>query len=185
MKKSLYLVVFVAMVVAQLGVPASMIAKREITLSKGVVYKFRCEPVDPYDAFRGKYVRLGVMAGRDVAWSGAPLESHQGVYALLETDEDGFARAKGISLTRPESGDYVQAKVLWYQAGQATVPLAFPFDRYYMEESIAPEAERVYRQANRSGNKPTYISVRIRSGFGVIEELYIEDVPVLDYLASQ
>ena len=185
MNKPLYLTLFVAMVVAQLGVPASMIAKREITLQQGVEYKFRCAPIDPYDAFRGKYVRLGITAGSAVPWKGESLQRNQDVYVLLEIDEDGFAIGKEISLTRPESGDYVQAKVRWNSFGQEEIPLEYPFDRYYMEESIAAEAERAYRDANRRGQRATYITVRVRNGFGVLEELYIEGMPVLEYLDQE
>lgn len=182
MTKSFTLAVFVVMVAAQLAVPVSMIAQRELTLRQGVEYRFRCAPVDPYDAFRGKYVAINVTLDGDLMWKGTPLRVNQTVFVALETDEEGFARAQSILLTPPESGDYIQAKVSWGSSGEEEVPLLFPFDRYYMEESIAPEAERAYRAAPRTEDNPTYITVRVRSGKSVLDELYISGVPVREYL---
>src|SRR5205085_8475834 len=52
------LIVFVLVALAQLAAPGSLIWKRENTLRKGSVWKFRTAPVDPVDAFRGRYVAL-------------------------------------------------------------------------------------------------------------------------------
>lgn len=182
MTKPITLFLFVLMVVAQLSVPSTMIAKRELTLRSGELYKIRCAPVDPYDAFRGKYVQLGVQLDGKLTWSGKPLLTDQEVYVAIEKDENGFAVASGISLTKPESGDYIRAKARRNSAGSEDMPLSYPFDRYYLEEEIAVDAERAYRSATWDENKPTYVAVRIRSGFGVIEELYISDKPLRTYL---
>jgi len=179
---TLVLVLFVLMVAVQLGAPTSMIAKRALTLRNGELYKIKCAPVDPYDPFRGKFVQLGVQLDGDLTWKGTPLLRNQEVFVPIEKDEDGFAVTSGISLTKPESGDYIKAKVRWNSAGSQNIPLSFPFDRYYLEEGIALDAERAYRSATRDEEKPTYITVRIRSGFGVIEELYISDKPLRAYL---
>ncbi|MFP6581026.1 MAG: GDYXXLXY domain-containing protein [Candidatus Hydrogenedentota bacterium] len=185
MTKPITLILFAAMVAAQLGVPAFMIVQREGTLQQGVAYKFRCAPVDPYDAFRGKYVALSLQTGGDLSWSGDPLRENQPIYVSLSVDTEGFAQVDSLSLTRPDFGDYVQAKVQWNTAGQTDVSLAFPFDRYYLEESKAPEAERVYRESLREAERSTYITVRIKSGFGVLEELYINDTPVHEFLQRE
>lgn len=182
MTKSFLAMLFAVMVAAQLSVPAGMIAKRELTLRNGELYKIKCAPVDPYDAFRGKYVQLGVELDGDLSWKGSPFLTDQKVFVPIEKDENGFAVTTGISITRPESGDYIRAKVRWNSAGNANVPLSYPFDRYYLEEEISMDAERAYRSATWDEDKPTYIAVRIRSGFGVIEELYIADKPLRQYL---
>jgi len=51
---------YLVAVLAQVAVPATMIWGRERTLAVGSVYKFRTQPVDPYDAFRGRYVSLRI-----------------------------------------------------------------------------------------------------------------------------
>ena len=56
--KSWRLIVFAVVAAAQLGVPASLMWKREQTLRHGSVWKFRTAPVDPIDAFRGRLIAL-------------------------------------------------------------------------------------------------------------------------------
>jgi hypothetical protein len=55
-----------------------------------------------------------------------------------------------------------------------------PFARYYVEESIAPEAERAYRGSAQVSN--AYITVRVLDGRAVIDGLYIDDEPLEQYL---
>ena len=105
---------FVCAAAAQLSVPAGMIARREATLRDGQRFLFRTEPVDPYDAFRGRYVWLGI-EGDDKEPAPAGVELHHGdkVYALIETGEDGFARFTGVACKRPDNPDYVKARMGW------------------------------------------------------------------------
>jgi uncharacterized membrane-anchored protein len=49
---------FIAVAVVQLATPIGQIWKYEDALQTGRSYKFRTAPVDPYDAFRRKYVAL-------------------------------------------------------------------------------------------------------------------------------
>lgn len=182
MKKSLILF-FVVIVLAQLAVPGWMIVRRELVLEQGVPYRFRAAPVDPYDPFRGKYVRLRLDAASAPITKGETYRSGEKVYALLENDAEGYVRVAGLSRDCPEVGDYLKVRVGYQQTDQ--VQLRLPFDRYYAEESVAPEIERAYGQHSRREERDAFILVRVRKGFGVIEELYIEGVPVMDFLASE
>jgi uncharacterized membrane-anchored protein len=65
------------------------------------------------------------------------------------------------------------------------VRLQLPFDRYYAEEQLAPEIEQAYRANSRRGEQKAFIAVRVRKGRGVLEELYIEDLPVAEYLRQR
>jgi hypothetical protein len=58
-----------------------------------------------------------------------------------------------------------------------------PFRRFYMDEDKAPEAERAV-WGGRRGQREASVSVRIRRGVGVIEELYIDDLPINQWLAE-
>ena len=59
-KRKLLITSFILLCLVQTAVPLSMIARREFTLRNGRVYKFKTAPVDPYDAFRGRFVALAV-----------------------------------------------------------------------------------------------------------------------------
>ena len=50
--------IFLAVVLVQLVVPAKMIFDKEVILKTGTIYKFKTQPIDPSDPFRGKYVTL-------------------------------------------------------------------------------------------------------------------------------
>ena len=167
----------------QLAVPASMIVGREMTLRHGKHFRFRTAPVDPYDPFRGRFVALNLAASRVAHPEGMKLTIRQKVYALLAIDEEGFAYFRDLVAQPPPTGDYLAARVSWWN--QETVDLKLPFDRYYAEEDLAPEIERAYRAHSRRDNQEAYITVRVRNGNGVLEELYIEDLPVGEYLRRQ
>ena len=56
-RRSLLIIALIGLA-AQFSVMGLMIARREMTLRNGVVCRFLTAPVDPYDAFRGRYVAL-------------------------------------------------------------------------------------------------------------------------------
>ena len=58
-----------------------------------------------------------------------------------------------------------------------------PFNRYYMDEDLAPEAERAVWGGPR-GRREASVTVRVRNGVGVLEELYIDEVPIHRWLAD-
>ena len=60
--------------------------------------------------------------------------------------------------------------------------LEVPLDRYYMEETAAPRAERLYREHNRQGEQDAYVVVRVKNGFPVIESLYVGGEKIEDAL---
>ncbi len=174
---------FLAICVVQLAVPAKMIVDREITLSRGEVFRFKTAPVDPYDFFRGRYVRLQLEASSVSGTDTNRFEFRDRAYAIIEEGPDGFARFSSLELERPGQGAYLRVRVRYHDGSR--IHLELPFDRYYMEESLAPEAERAYRQHSRRSAADAFIAVRVLDGRGVLEELYIGGKPVLEYLADE
>jgi uncharacterized membrane-anchored protein len=172
--------IFAAVAALQIAVPLSMIAKREITLREGVPFKFRTAPVDPYDAFRGRYVSLQVEAAHHHMANAGMFERGQRVYAQLETDKDGFALIRKVVAGRPAEGDFIQARVQY--ASGTNLSLKCPFDRYYLPEKIAPEAERAYWSNSNRTNRNAYSLVRVRSGFAALEDLIVDGLPILEFV---
>ncbi len=162
---------FALLIVVQIALPVSMIAKREATLKNGVVFRFKTAPVDPYDAFRGRFVALRVEVNSISKPMGVDLKYGQKVFAQLTVDANGFAKISAISLQRPKAGDYLAATVGYCH--ENSVNLNLPFDRYYMEEKAASHAEQVYREHSRRDQQDAYVIVRIKDGFAVVEGLYI------------
>ncbi|ARN80118.1 GDYXXLXY domain-containing protein [Methylocystis bryophila] len=171
---------FAAMALLQLAAPASMIYSREQTLSKGEEFKFRTAPVDPYDAFRGRYVALG-FENRAALAPGVTAPFGQRLYATIEKGDDGFAKFGVATLSPPKDKPYLKVRA-GYASGEGEINLQLPFDRFYMEEGRAPAAEAAYREHNRRGAQDAYVTVRVRDGDGVIENLYVGGKPIADFV---
>jgi uncharacterized membrane-anchored protein len=180
--KSIRWTVFVVMVIAQLAVPAYMIAGRERVLHEGTAYKFRCGPVDPYDAFRGRYVALSFVDNQVENWKGPYFAHGAQVFVQVASDDDGFAQIADVTAQRPGAGiDYLEATVRNSSSSGGTLWVRFPFDRYYMDEFQAPAAEAAYREQRRT-QEGAHVVVRIRDGVGVLDGLFFGDISVEDYL---
>jgi uncharacterized membrane-anchored protein len=176
---------FVALAAVQLAVPVGQIWEHEDILRTGRPYKFRTAPVDPSDAFRGRYVALGFDGTAAPVRAGDELRYRQPAYVQIAEGADGFARFRELSVTPPSDGDYVRVECSW--GSPPNMNFRLPFDKFFMEESAAPKAEQAYRQlGNRRGqtNELTYALVRIKGGRGVIEDLYVAGQPVRRYLAE-
>ncbi len=180
MRKKVVVLLFAALIMVQITVPVSMIVKREVTLKNGKSFRFKTAPVDPYDAFRGRYVALRGEVNKVNKPPGMVVKPGKKVYAQLCVDTDGFAKVSQILLQKPTEGDYLIAAVS-YPIGNEVV-LYFPIDRYYMEESAAPRAERVYWEHSQREKKDAYVTVKIKEGLAVIEGLYIGDKRIEEIL---
>lgn len=174
-------VLFGVMVAAQLAVPFSMIASSEKTLQGGTAYKFRCGPVDPYDYFRGRYVALSFPDTTIDDWRGERFQQGDRAYALLDTGEEGFAKIVDVTSYPPATGDYLEVSAYAGLYENAPLRVTLPFDKYFMNESDAPAAEQAYRSQSRT-EENVYALVRVRNGRGVIDGLYIGDMPIEEYL---
>lgn len=178
--KKLPIVIFVFVALAQLAVPASVVWERGRTLAYGRVWKFKTEPIDPVDAIRGRYVALR-LAAEKVPQSQEFTPGNQ-VYATLMEDADGFAHVEKISATRVTGDDVVRVKMgYWSDNWQHVI---FPFDKLWVAEKIAPQAEQAYRDNSRRGKENAYVTVRVRNGDAALEQLYIDNQPLADYLRA-
>lgn len=269
-------------------------------LRNGQVYKFRTEPVDPYDAFRGRYIALGFEAARvPLLRAGASARDYprwKKFCAVIETGADGFASFKTVQKKRPDAGAYVLTTVQhvedmpWFEESDiadhetlakeilysdrpicllarnelnkqereilenyAKAPssppdaikgilikivqslcykdlttcassglsddekakfkaygdrnfrrnfvmkefrgclsfppsvrllLNLPFDRFYMVETKASDAERAYWQNSRRQKHQTYALIRVLNGYAIIENVIIGDQPIADFIKT-
>jgi uncharacterized membrane-anchored protein len=176
----LRLIVFLLVALAQIGVPASMIWKRQHTLSEGRVWKFRTAPVDPVDAMRGRYLALRFEAEEFPSSQALPYRDT--VYAKLKEGTDGFAVVDQLSEAPIAGDDVVQAQSFGYYEGKAH--LRFSFDRLWVTEANAPAAEQAYFAHSRRENIDAYATVRVIDGDAGIDELYIAGQPLRDYLRA-
>lgn len=185
MKKYLF-IIFLVVAIAQLFVPAQMILNKENVLTTGAEYKFNTQPIDPNDPFRGKYItlryRLNSAATTDTTW-----QRKQDIYVYLTTDDKGFAAVDTVSATLLDrQSDYVVGSVQWYYKQKGKVHFNLPFNRFYMNEYKAKPAEDAYRKAQRDSLPDnTYALVAVSDGDAVLKDVFIDDVPIADYIEQE
>ena len=182
-RKNTILSLFAILVIIQLAVPLSMISQREMTLRTGTLYKFRTAPVAPADAFRGRYVALQIEGQNLAIPQSVSFTSGQKVCAILNEDTNGFAHISRLTADRPRGNASIPVTIRYVYGTNAQVQV--PFDRYYMGENNAPKAEAAYRAHSRRTNHTTYVTVRVLDGFAVLEELYIDDIPIKEFLKKE
>ena len=171
--KTLYIVAFVLMALAQLYVPYYMIVHAENVLKSGKAFKFKTKPVDPSDPLRGKYIVLSYAIDAFPMDSSLVFNPDQTVYVSLSTDSLGFAQIVEVQPVEPEyTDDYVPATVSSMYNG--TVYLRYDFDRLYLEESLAPIAEEKFRQANSNSQSNTYALIYVYRGRAVVDDVFID-----------
>ena len=187
-KRSWIFIIFLCLAIIQVTVVVSRIIKWENILRNGKEFRFKTIPVDPYDAFRGRYISLDFEAATlplNLVPEEGDLESNQRVFALLENDAAGFAQINSLTLDEPEDADYLRARIgyRWDPAiEKRRIHLQLPFTRFYVAEKIAPAAEETYREYIRRKGTPAYATVRLRNGYGVLEEVYIDGKPLVEFI---
>ena len=177
-------IIFALVMGLYLAYPIWMISSYESILEGGEVYRFALVPVDPFDAFRGKFIDLRY-DGTSAQIVGDPAAFSKGslVYLNLIRDSLGYTSFEKAWSERPPLDNFLKARSISHS--ETNVYFKVPFDRYYLPEDYAPVAEEVYRNlAGRDsvGVVKAYVDVRIKNGKSVIEELYFENRPILDYL---
>jgi uncharacterized membrane-anchored protein len=175
--KSWRALIFVLVGLAQLGVPASLIWKREQTLRRGSVWKFRTAPVDPVDVFRGRYVALEFETESQEILPPPNVSDNRSVFITVRQSPEGFAEIDQVLLSPPAGDDFIEA-----QLRGKTVSL--PFDKYWVTERDAPAAEAAYRAQSRREKRNAFATVRVFRGDAALEHLYLDGMPLGDYLRA-
>jgi uncharacterized membrane-anchored protein len=181
MNKKIILPAFVIMALVQLYVPSKMIFDAENVLTDGKEFMFKTAPIDPTDPFRGKYIMLSfdetsAQVDPKEEWlQGAPL------FVNLTTDEDGFAKIESVAKEEPVgTEDYIKATVGYVFGNDsfANLSILYPFDRFYMEESKAYDAEMLYNESALDTNQVTYALVSVKKGQAVVKDVIIDGIPI-------
>lgn len=164
-----------------------MILDREEVLNSGTEYRFKTAPVDPTDPFRGKYVRLTYKERRVNIDNESNWTSGEDIYVILSRDKNGFAKIKSISKeTSQLNEDYFKAIVSVVTSdGSNQLTISYPFNRFYMEESKALEAENTYRKSQADTSKVTYALVNIKDGKAVLKDVLIDGISLKEIVGKK
>ncbi len=184
-KKYILLILFVAVALLQLWVPTQMIWKSEAVLKEGKIFRFKTAPIDPVDPFRGKYVTLTFEVDAAISTPDTLWEKDEWAYVMLGSNSEGFAEIESIHKTRPENtSDYFKTTVRYTgkRKSGSNVHLRFPFDRYYMEESKAYEAELAVRESAQDSSQVAYALVSIKDGDARLVDVIVNEVPLKEWV---
>ncbi len=174
--------IFIIMFIFQLAVPLSMVIKREIILQKGEIVKFQIEPVDPFDPFRGKYLNIRVIGSR-VYTDIDNYSADQKVFAILDIDSDGFASFTGVSLSPLKNDLSIECKIDSF--GGDFILLELPFNRYYINEKYSKLGEELYLKYSRGDRDDAYITVRIKEGKAVLEDMFLNGMEINKFIEKE
>lgn len=166
MKTSL-LALFAITVLIQWAAPLSQIWKYERVLASGTLVHLKCRAPDPYDPLRGRYLAVYPQEREGKLDGGEELPDGTPVYAVLTPDADGVSHISSLVLTPPASGVFVKTKLRWGST------IEWPFDRFYLNEKLAPEADKWLAENIRS-EKGVIAVVRVLDGRAVLEDLTFE-----------
>jgi uncharacterized membrane-anchored protein len=175
MIKKIIFPLFVLMCLAQWFVPAQMIYDQEQVLRDGKTYHFKTAPIDPSDPFRGKYITLNFEEDRVEVVNPKEWENAEYVYVSI-IDSAGFAKISTVSMYEPEGADYIKARITYVSDYEPyTLQIQYPFERFYLEESKASEAERLYWDNRTDSTQVIYAVVSIKDGTAALKDVMLND----------
>ncbi len=190
------LLAFAVLCFYQIYIPAKMVLDKETVINEGKTFRFKCKPIDPTDPFRGKYIVLRFEQDRFESDAQLAVEKDQLIYVSLETDSAGFAQVVDVTTEKPiDDIDFIIANCGYTTFSNNNIvnkgnghssylKIEYPFDRYYMSENKALAAEQAYRDVNRSEKIDAYALVKIENGKSVLEDVYLDEIPIKDYIDS-
>ena len=184
--KKITWIAFAILVLLQLFVPASVIRKYESIRTGGTPFKFRTAPVDPNDYLRGKYVFLDFRENRFEIKGTKKWEDGQAIFVDIGTDSAGFAKIINVHDNEKDAEkQHIKTTVDYVGGGDGYgqyVYIDWPFNRFYMEESKAPLAEKAYNEIRTDSSKISYALVKIKNGDAVLENVFIGNQPITEYI---
>ncbi|MEL6811843.1 MAG: GDYXXLXY domain-containing protein [Bacteroidota bacterium] len=177
----------IVMVAAQWFVPGQMIYEQESVLTQGNPYKFKTQPIDPSDPLRGKYITLRYEMERSTKITDTIWNPNDPIFVYIEEGEDGFAEATAVSQKPLDlDQDYVMARYQYSRKGSINFDL--PFDRFYMEESKAYDAELAVRETNRNRDSLApvcYALVYVKDDVAVLDNVFIGEKSVKEIVEER
>jgi uncharacterized membrane-anchored protein len=170
MKKNKIIIYIVAIFILFI-IPIGTVFIKTDALRNGEEFLFKVEAFDPYDMFRGNYLRINFME-QDVVGE-YPKEGEYGdwLYVSVDKSGDGFAYFSNISLEEPKNTSNYYKTRGYYSEYRKTYNINTP-TRYYMNENQSLDAEEVYNE----NTEYTYVKVKVKDGQMVIVGVYVNDV---------
>jgi len=186
-KQKIILIIFIVVALAQILFAANMIHESEKTLSTGTEFWFKTAPIDPNDPFRGKYITLNYQTDSYTTSNNENWKKGEQIFVSFVDDQEGFAKIDNITKQEPENTeDYIKTTIYFVEVSDSTfITINYPFERYYMEESKASEAEDIYFETIRDTESVTYSIVKIKNGKSVLQDVIIDGESIVNIIKER
>jgi len=192
--------IFIGYAVLVLLIPAYMVVSSVNVLSNGKLYKFRMEGYDPFDFFRGNYLRVNIDT-RGIPTDKDDWVPGETVYLSIDVDQDGYAFFDEAMEEPPSSGDYMVSRIDringfsrsvsrivvgdMFGEGefrQKTVDVELPnnLGKYFITEEFATDGEFALRRARGFAT----LHVRVKNGSTRLQDIYLGKTPIMEYLEN-
>ncbi|MFO1484147.1 MAG: GDYXXLXY domain-containing protein [Verrucomicrobiaceae bacterium] len=166
--KSLPILLFILAALAQWAAPLSQIWTHEQVLAKGTLVRLKCRAPDPYDPLRGRFLAVRPEQTDATVPDGAKIDRGSQVFFTLTPGADGLSTITTASLTPPATGIWLRARAGYVYNDKVTI--AWPFERFYINEKLAPEADKWFAENIRS-DQGIIAEVRVLNGRAVLADL--------------
>ncbi len=183
MKKNRLMWLLAAIIILQLSLPIYTIVKEEKNLSNGISIRLKVLPVDPHDPFRGKFLNLRFDNSLIVDSIDDSIEIY---YLTFKQDTTGIWTLDSAQKDEP-GGYFLRTKLLSVDDDDKITTAYFniPFNRYYTNELLVKEYERIVNEALNDSIDIVTASIKLGRGNATLEELYIGNTPLPQYAAEK
>lgn len=190
MTKKIPLAALLLLFAIQIYLPVNLILDQERVLKNGSTHRFKVLLGDPSDPFRGKFVYLQIAPDHIILPNDSCNSYSNGEIISVELLEDslGFVRfGRLIDGTFETMNPSLEMRIGYPQEYRDTCRLNFdmPFNRYYMQEFKAPEAERLLWNTDSMDTHEIWLNLKVKDGKAVSEGLYIDGTRIEDYLTGK
>lgn len=175
-------ILFALTMLLYLWFPYQLSRQRDRVLEHGAVYRFRLQNMESQN-LSGSYVDLYYDVPAELATE-EKLYQHQTAYVRLSRDSAGFTHISDAMAEPPSTGDYLAIEVIGLDSSK--IYFSFPDNmRYFYFDTPHPTPEPIRPQPPRRQQWQAYAEVRVWKGKGIVENLYIENQPVQEFLQAE
>jgi len=181
--KTLLLIAFIVVALAQLFVPYQMISKQAGYAATGSEFKFKTENrVNPNfngigSDLSGKFIWLKFKEDHIKIADKNEWENTRNAYVEFTTDSAGFAKILSVAFIKPNSNNWVRARVNVDWKDSTRLDISYPFNQYYIQDTQNKKVESVIKNGLCDTLKVNFLTIKIKENQFVSVDLMIDGVP--------
>ena len=181
------LAVFALAAVAQWLLPLAGVWQHEWVIARGTAVRIRCVAPDPYDPLRGRFLAVRPEENQVPKPAGMPERGDVPVWATLEAGDDGLSRIKSLSLEPVSGPTVIRLMARWQRWDQEskTVFVAWPFDRFYLNERLGPDADKLVAERFREGKDRPVAEIRLLDGRAVLTDVLVDGTSIREIVKQR